>query len=213
MSTTRLRRCRTRVAVLVPLLLSAEVAMAHVPMLRGKLIDLVQRSDVVVIGTVDSVRAVGARQVDTMVRVQRQLVGAPSDSTLTFRGATRFAPRARYVFFLRHGAAGFEGIQDSGTVFPATPEDDTFYEHVVESTRHALSTDFAHRVDALCSAMIPALSASVPELRYHAALELSALAGANRGQCSAERETLRRLLAEPTLESEVRVLLGPIATH
>jgi hypothetical protein len=180
-------------------------------MLRGKLVELVQRSAVIVIGTVEQVQPVDTRLSDTVVRVEQAVIGDPPPSALTFRGPTRFAPGGRYVFFLRRTDSGFEGVQESGTIFPATSADDGLYRRTIEALHGALQLEPAARVAAVRAALIPALSASAPPLRYHAALELSALAQDGHGPTDAERRMLSRLLADADTDPALRPLLSSLA--
>lgn len=198
-------------ALVVALVASAVPVAAHVPVLRGKLVELVQRSTVIVIGTVEQVQPVDTRLTDTVVRLEQGVIGDPPRSALTFRGPTRFAPGGRYVFFLRRTDAGFAGVQEAGTIFPATSADDGLYRRTIEALQHALQLDAALRVAAVRAALIPALSAAAPPLRYHAALELSALAEDGHGPTDAERQTLGLLLADPATDPALRPLLSALA--
>jgi hypothetical protein len=185
----------------------AGVAQAHVPVLRGRLVELVRHCDTVVIGTAERVEVHGPRLIDTAVRVKHVLLGSWQPAIVTFRGPTRFAPGQRYVFFLRHGISGFEGIQESGTVFPAAPADDAIYRRTVTAIAHALHTDPSQQTDALRAALIPALSAHALPLRYHAALELAALAEGGHGPTRRERRDLQRVLARPDTDPALRPVL------
>jgi hypothetical protein len=197
---------------LVPLLALAlaGAAQAHLPVLRGRLVELVQQSDAVIIGTAERVEPRGPRLVDTVVRVTQVVLGAPLPETITFRGPTRFAPGQRYVFFLRHQGSGFEGMQASGTVFPATPADDAAYRRTVTAIAAALHGDPSRQADAVRAALIPALSAHAPPLRYHAALELAALAAGGHGPTPHEQRTLERVLARPDTDPALRPVLTPL---
>ena len=189
-------------------LMAVQPAVAHVPIVRGRLVDLVQRSDVVVIGTADRVQPVGPRLIETTMRVELLLLGSSPGSTVTFQGLTRFAPGARYVVFLHRTGNGFEGTQASGTVFPASRDNDADYRATIEAIRHALVAELAHQTDALRAALIPALSSSAPELRYHAALELSALAQDGHGPSAAERRSLQQLLSSPACDPALQPLVA-----
>jgi hypothetical protein len=195
----------------VPLLIifCAQSAAAHIPQLRGRLIDLVGQSDLVVVGTVDSVSAVDTRLKSTTVRVEGNLVGAAPERRLTFRGRARFAPGRRFVFFLRRSGAGFECVQPSGTQFPSRPEDDAAYRDAVTAIQRALAVPVADRASALRAAMIPALSAGAARLRYYAVLELASLA--HHGLTEPERRALEQLAADPESDPAVRLLVKDLA--
>jgi hypothetical protein len=193
-------------------LLAGQPAGAHVPALRGRLVDLVRRADLIVIGITNHVRPVGTRLVDTTITVDRVLVGTTSDAGMAFRGPTRFAAGGRYLFFLRRTGRGFEGAQESGTVLPVAREDDQAYQRTIDAIRGALAADAAHQADALRGALLPALSSSVPELRYHAALELSALARDGHRPSDAERQSLLQLLTSPSSDPALRPVLSHLLT-
>jgi len=182
-------------------------ATAHIQLLRGKLLDLVQRSDLVVIGTADKVTPVGTRLVDTTVTIARVLNGTTAEKHLRFRGPTRFAPGERYVFFLRRTPEGVVGAQDAGTVFPCATADDALYRTTIQALQRALRSDLATRPDSVRAALIPALTANPPPLRYNAALELSALAHAGHPPNAAERAHIEKLLHDPTTDPTLEPLL------
>lgn len=186
----------------------AAPAAAHLPVLRGRLIDLVTRSQLIVIGSARHLDPVGTRLVDVQLTVERVLVGSSTESILTFRAPTGMAPTERYVVFLRKTDAGLECAQPSGTIFPTRPEDDDGYRRTIEALATALSAPDASRIAAVRAALLPALSASAVPLRNHAALELAALARDGHGPTEAERTTLRRLLADPATDPGLRALLA-----
>jgi hypothetical protein len=185
-------------------------AAAHLQVLRGKLVDLVQRSDLIVIGTADSVVPIGTSLVDTTVTVGHVLAGTTTEQRLTFRGPTRFAPGERYVFFLHHTPTGFVGEQDSGTVFPCTPADDVIYQSTVQALTRALRTEVTARPDAVRAALLPALTANPAPLRYHAALELRALAQAGHPPNATERLRIEQLLHDPAADPALSPLLNEL---
>lgn len=187
------------------LLVIARPCAAHVPELRGRLIDLVGQSEQIVIGTVEQVRAVDARTNETRVRVEQWLVGETKDTRLTFRSRPRFAAGQRFVFFLQGQGADLECVQPSGTVFAAAPPDDAAYRDAVGAIRRAASASESERPALLRAALIPALSADAPALRYQALLELGALA--HHGLSAADRRALERLIADPTSDAALRPIV------
>ena len=205
--------CHSRTSALAGLLvlLLARPGAAHVPILHGRLIDLIRRSDVIVLGTAEQVKPAGARFIDTDLSVEDTFTNAPPEQTLTFRGPSGIAPGERYVVFLQRTASGFESIQPSGTLFPSRPADDAGYRDAVTSISQALRGDAAQQVAVVRAALIAALSASAPPLRYHAALELAALAHDGYGPTEAEQQRLTTLLASPTVDPALRPLLTSIA--
>jgi hypothetical protein len=197
-------------AVLLALLVSAAAARAHVPVLRGRLVEVVTRSDLIVIGTARHVRPSGNRLLDTDIDIEHVLVGTAPGPRLSFRGPTRFAAGERYAFFLRRMGTDFEGVQGPGTLFPARRADDAEYRRTVTGIRAALQMDVTLREDAMRRVLIRALAAAVPELRYHAALELEARSHHGEQLQPTDRAALAKLLAEPTADPLLRPLLADL---
>ena len=176
--------------------------------MRGRLIDLVSQSDLIVVGTVESVRPIDGRVHDTTVRPHDSFVGTAGADPIIFRAKRRFAPGERFVFFLRRDGGGWECVQPAGTVFPSRPVDDAAYRATVVAIQRALSVDAAERPAALRAAIIPAVSATAPPLRYHAVLELGALA--HHGLTDTERQSLQRLVVDPATDAAIRPILASL---
>ena len=190
--------------------LAGTPAIAHLPAIRGKLVELVQRSDLIVIGSADRVIPVGTSLVDTTVTIAEVLAGTADEKHLTFRGPTRFAPGERYVFFLHRTPDGFAAQQDSGTVFPCTAADDAIYRSTVQALSHALQSDVAARPDAIRAALLPALTAMSDPLRYSAALELVSLAQSGHPPTLAERARIEQLLHDKATDPALQPLLNAL---
>ena len=171
-------------------------------------IDLATRSDVIVIATVEQSKSLGSAPPNTRVRVERWLAGAATEPTLAFSGGPRVAPGARYVFFLGRDGATLACLQPNGTVFPVHAGDDRAYADAIAAIRAARGADETVRAIALRNAMIAALSAPAPALRFHAVLELAALA--HDGFPERERRALERILADPTTDPSLRPVLATI---
>ena len=189
-------------------LLFAAPTTAHLKIVQGRLIDLVQRSDVIVIGTITGERPASPQTADVVVHVDRVLAGKLNASTVAARSAADFAPTMRDVLFLRRVGSGWESIAPAGTVFPTQPHDDAAYRQTITAIRRALRHEPATRIQALRAALLPALSASAPPLRYHAALELHALTHAGHPLLPRERHTLERLVADAHTDPALRPLLS-----
>ena len=202
------RAVTPRLSIIALLVSLAQPAAAHIPPLRGRLIELVSQSDLIVAGTVEDVAPLAGRDSDTTVRVEARLLGESANPGLTFRAHSRFAPGQRFVFFLRHRDGGIECVQLSGTVFPARPEDDAAYREVVTGIARALRLGEGEREAALAAALIPALTAASPPLRYHAVLELAALA--HHGLTTAEQHALAHLMADPAADPAIRPIVTEI---
>jgi len=183
-------------------------ATAHLKIVQGRLIDLVQRSDAIVIGTVSDSRAAGPRWADVTVKIDRVLAGRSNTPTAVVRSPTGLAPASRYVLFLRRVGLNWESLAPSGTVFATQAHDDAAYQQAVAALRRALRRPPAARIAALRAALVPALSASAPPLRYHAALELRALTHAGHPLQSRERQRLERILADTRTDPALRPLLA-----
>jgi len=195
----------TRMAASLALLLLAAPAAAHLPQLRGRLIDLATQSDAIVLATVERSVSAAPQRNETTVRVERWLAGAATDEHVTFTAGPRFAAGQRYVFFLRRDPAGFTCLQPSGTVFASRPQDDRAYSEAIASIRAAGFADGELRAVLLRHAMIAALAAPAPALRFHAVLELAALA--QHGVSDSERRAIERLLGDPATDPTIRPAL------
>jgi hypothetical protein len=177
---------------------------------HGKIVDLVQRSDLIVIGRTEPPRPGGGPFQNAAIRVDRVLVGVPPASPFTFHSRARFAP-GRYVFFLHNTPSGIEGMQEAGTIFPATPEDDSAYTRTIQALHRVVHAGPPEReAAALRAALIPALSDGAPELRYHAGMELSALAQDGYPPTDAERRNLSRMLSDPGTDPALRPILSSL---
>jgi hypothetical protein len=185
-------------------------AAAHIPALHGRLVDLIRRAEIIVLGTAHQVTPVSTRVVDTTVAVDEVLTGAAPAGTITFRGPSGVATGERYVVFLRRAGSDLESIQPSGTLFPSRREDDEGYRRAIRAIAQALRGDPATQVPDLRAALIDALSASAAALRYHAVLGLSALAKDGHGPTGPERQKVNELLASPSCDPALRPLLSHI---
>jgi hypothetical protein len=192
----------------VAFLLAPSLAAAHVPQLRGRLIDLVGRSDAIVIGTVETTAPADGRLHLTTVRVDETLSGDPTRTSLRFRSRPRFAAGRRYVFFLGGAGESLECLQESGTVFPVDAGADAAYRQTIVAIRRAGVADEAERIRLLRAALIPALSAPAPELRYYAVLDLTALS--HHDLSESERRSLERLVADSTTDPAVRPVVATL---
>jgi len=192
------------------LVVTARYAGAHLPLLHGHLVDLVQRSELILIGTVVRTRELGPRSMETGVRVDRVLAGRLAEPTLNFRGAVRFGPELRYMFFLRRASVGFECVQEPVSVFPAPPADDALYQRVVGDIAAAARVESPARAERLQAALLPALTASAAPLRYEAALDLAALVDRQHSLRASERTAVKQLLASPGCDPALQALLAPL---
>lgn len=198
-------RKRSTLAMLVAMAGLVQPAAAHLPQVRGRLIDLATQGDVIVFATVEQSQRAAPRRNETRIRVARALVGAAAEETLAFIGGPRFAPGQRYLFFLRREGGDLTCLQPTGTVFAARPEDDRAYADAIAAIRAARGADENVRAVALRTAMITALGAPPAALRFHAVLELAALA--HDGFPDRERRALQRIVADPNTDPALRPVL------
>jgi hypothetical protein len=198
------------VAVAALLLTASGAAQAHLQILRGRLVDAVQRSDLVVIGRVQRAQASGARTMVVTVQVDATLQGGKADTPLVVHSPSGLAPGQRYVLFLERSVGGWRSVAPSGTLFPARAEDDSGYERAVVSIRAALDVPVDGRLSALRAALIDALSASAPALRYYAALDLVGIGHGKHSLSASERAALAHALDAPGADPNLRPLLSPL---
>lgn len=201
-------RRRTPRAVAVVLLLGwVTDAAAHVPELRGRLVDLVGRSDAIAVGTVVSSVPVDQRRNTTTVRLDGVFSGAlETGATVSFESRPRFAAGRRFVFFLGRDGTVLECLQESGTVFPTDAAADAAYRQTILAIAAALRGAAAERDAALRAALIPALSAHAPALRYYAVLDFAALT--HHGLTDEERRQLQRLVDDPSADPAIRPVIA-----
>ncbi len=183
-------------------------AAAHLPVLRGHLVEVVRQSDLVVVGRVTETRSAGAPVRETTVAVARVLRGASGEHLLVFRGRLDAAAGSRQVFFLRHAAPGLECVQPSGVIFPARAEDDEIYRDTVAAIGEALRDAGVAQGVKLRAALLPALSARPAALRYNAALDLVAFTEQGPPLGADERAKLQRLRADERTDPALRPLLS-----
>jgi len=189
------------------------VASAHIQVVHGRLVDAIQQSDLVLIGTIEDTKPLTTRSSESTIVVDRVVLGHITVSRLRVRGANRLVPGQRHALFLRRHGDTLHSVAPSGTLFPASPQDDETYRHAVETIHQALGADASTRIFALRSALIPVLSAPVSPLRYYAALDLISVDHGEHGLRADERAALQRLLSDPSTDPTLRPLLaGYLAT-
>lgn len=196
-----------RAGAVLSMLLLASAATAHVPAMKGRLVDLVNQSDLVVVGTVESVNAVSGnkRLWDDAVRVDETFIGEAPTKRIMVRSQTRLTADRRFVLFLRRSGDGYECLQPTGAVFPSRAEDDAGYRETVTAIQRGLRVPANDRAQALTGALIPALSAQSQQLRYQAVLEIAALA--HHGLSDPQRRSLEQLAAQPDADPAVKALV------
>jgi hypothetical protein len=193
------------------IILPAAPAAAHIKALRGHLIDIVGRSDVVVIAVVTQPASASATGEEISFDVVEVVLGDLTDGALKARTSARLVAGERQVVFLKREAAGYRCTQPSGTRFPATLADDGDYRRVVVAVAAALRLPDEEQIRALRAALIPALRAASMPLRYHAALDLSSLSHEGHDLSPEERKQIEAVRsaadADPTLRPILDALL------
>lgn len=191
-------------------------------MLRGHLLDLVQRAERIVVVEITSAerRPIGDSRLSGLVVAN--LHGPPRPRTLRLLSAAHLASGRRYVLFLRRQGEEIESLAPAGVVFQAPADDQRFYRHSLKRLSVALQRAEPNRTDDARAALIGALSAAPHALRYHAALNLSVLTDAGHGPTASERRRLKRLLqssSDPALAGLLASILrrsqtsGTAAAH
>lgn len=183
------------------LILAAAPAWGHINVLRGRLVDLVKQSDVVIIGVVTVPASASTSGKDLEIDVVGTIRGTIDGKSLTARTSARLMQGERQVIFLAREGDGFRCVHGSGTRFPATADDDADYRRAVEGIAAALHLPEDEQIRALRAALIPALRAKSLPLRYHAGLELTALDHDGHPLTAAERAAIERIRAEPDFDA------------
>jgi hypothetical protein len=101
-------------------------------------------------------------------------------------------------------------VHSSGVHFPATEADDADYSRAVRQIAGALRLPEAKQVSAMRTALIPALQAKALELRYHAALELAALAHPGHELTDEQRKAIEAVRGAPDLDPALAPLLDRV---
>ena len=188
---------RARQFVFVLLLLAAAgPALAHLPPIRGKLVHLVASSDAILIGIV--------HRVGGKLSIEPQQIILPKGRNqfaqrITLENGPAFPSGSRQVLFLRHSARGWISVQPPGVLFPAAKADDALYRTVIRGIARSLMTNGSERTMILRSALAAGLAARAAPLRYHAALELSALR-TGLSAASTLREAQPKASTDPALQ-------------
>jgi hypothetical protein len=202
----RIPLLRCSVSILLACVLAAP-AFAHLQRLQGHLVELTQRSALIVIASVQRVRGSGTSRAEVTATVLSTLHGDTVNGTLIFGSPSGLAAGDRCVVFLTRQGAAWENAAPSGALFLVKPDDDTVYRKLIAGLDAALARPAAQRPDALRAALISVLSAANDTLRYDAGLELVALASDGHGPDSKEREELQRLSAAKDFDPALRPLV------
>jgi hypothetical protein len=177
---------------------------AHINVLRGRLVDLVRQSDVIIIGVVTLPASLSPDRKSLGINVVETLRGELDQKALTAQTSARLINSERQVIFLKREGSGFRCVQPSGTRFPATPADDAVYRGAIDGIAAALRLPEDQQVHPLRAALIPALSSKSLPLRYHAALELSSLQHEGHELTAEERTAIEKVRSAPDFDPSLR---------
>ena len=200
------RRLLARVASLVAL--AAAPAIAHLEVAQGRLLDLVQRSDVMVVAKVRR----GGETVDDRrllpVTVLSEDGATARRATLDVPARLAVQPGRSYAFFVTRSDDSLKCIHPPGTVL-AAPHRGREYVEFDRAMRPLLPD--AH--EAAADVLLLALRADARELRFHAALALLDAVHGGHPLDASQRGALREILADQRLEDSLRPVLEPLAVE
>jgi len=197
-------------------------APGHMRAQVGSLVDLVQRSERILVGRPQPTGRAESGDSKYTVRVDVTLLGEASSESFEIVSRASFEPGVRQVFFLARtsptlaGGGGtpapqprWHSLQKPGSVYPAATPDDGAYRAVVQAARAAADQPDDKAIAALRAALIPALQAKAESLRYHATLDLLATIHREHPLTPEERERLATVVHAPAFDAQLRPLLEP----
>lgn len=182
-------------------------AAAHLQFFPGRLLDLLQRSERVVIAAVDHVEGdlASSRRL-WAVRVDGNEGEPPAPVRLTADARLALEPGKRYAFFVKGKDANLECVHPSGVVFPA----DAGGSEYVDLDRQVRPLLLHGPPRRIVDALIPRLRSPVRELRYHVALALSDAAHGEHPLDAEQQAQLREVAESPDFDAAIRPLIAPL---
>lgn len=200
----------TGVAACILLLLGtlAAPAAAHLQVAQGRLLDLVRRSERLVV-----VKVRGPGTVAGSERVLAVTVLAPDGTTarherLAVPARMALRPGRAHAFFVERIDGGWRAVHPPGAVFPA-PQRGREYVAVDRALR-PLPDD---AVAAITDVLVATVAAQSRELRLHATMALLDTVHADHPLGPRQRAALRAALAAPGFDPELQPLLAPLAAE
>ncbi len=198
------RRCGATFLFLLSAIVSP--ASAHMQLAGGRILDLIQRSERLVIAKV-----LGPGMTLDTRRVLPVLVLSESGdsavrSQIEVPARLAVQPGRSYAFFVTAGDGGWSCLQPAGTVLPAPHRGREF----VEFDR-ALRPLVPASIEEAADVLLLGLAAESRELRLHAALALLDNTHDDHPLTAAQRHTLREILAGSRLDPSLRPALAPLA--
>lgn len=193
-----------RTAVALALLLWSVGAAAHVPFLRGHLLDLVQNADRIVIARVDEATRRPAGDSRLKLTVLSTITGKPRPPAIEVLSPSYLAPGSEQVLFLKNGEE-ILSLAPRGASFASDARSRDSYRRAIGALRQAINEN--SRARSLRAVLLAALRSPAPSLRYEAALALNQLQHDGPPLTAAEAHQLKQLLADPKLDPVLAPLL------
>jgi len=186
---------------------SATLASAHLEFFTGRLLDLVQRSDRLLVAKVTKVEKAATDAVQTLT--VEWSVGDDKLESATVRAHRNlgFATGGTYAFFVTENEDAFDCIQPAGVLFPVADDGREFRE-LDAALRPLLGGPTA----PITAVLIPALRSASRELRYNVAFALRDAAHGDHPLPPAQRTELEKIMAEPSFDDTIRPLLAALIT-
>jgi hypothetical protein len=200
------RHAQTTAVWLLLAVLASAPAGAHMQVAQGRLIDLIRRSERVIIAKPHGPEEhVGDRRYlavtvlsDDGRRASRERLQVPR----------RLAVQSGrpYAFFVRRDGDGWLCLHDPGTVLPAPHRGREYVE--LDRAIRPLPAD---AVGPVTDVLLTALRSASRELRFHAAMALLDAVHADHPLEPPQRDALRAVLQHPDFDAGLRPLLEPLA--
>jgi len=194
----------SQIFVVLAIVAAASSSAAHINVLRGRLVDLVQQSDIIIVGVITLPASLSPDRKSLGIDVVATLLGELDQKALTAKTSTRLIAGERQVIFLKREGSGFRCVQPAGTRYPAAAADDAAYRAAVDGIAAALRLPDDQQVHPLRAALIPALSSKSLPLRYHAALELASLNHEGHELTVEERAAIEKVRSAPDFDPSLR---------
>lgn len=195
---------RIRSSVALALLLAVPApALAHLQIAQGRLLDLIQRSDRVLIA---KVRAGASPEGQGMrllpVALPPTATAPPTLASIEIPARLAVEVGRTYAFFVKRDGERWQCVHANGTVLPARAGGSEYIE-----LDRALRPLLRSGSDEVTDVLILALRSSTRELRQHATLALLDVVHADHPLTAAQRESLRATLAAVSFPAQFRPVL------
>lgn len=204
LATGALRRAARATALLLCASLPLPAA-AHLQFFNGRLLDLAQQSDRLVIATVDAA-APGAGDGRALWNVDIHVEpGERRGSVLSTAARMPIRVGGTYAFFVKQRDERLDCVHPAGVVFPA--EEHAAAYHALDRGLRPLLHGPPQR---LADVLLATLDTPVRELRYQVALALHDVAHGEHPLTAEQQARLAALLADAGFDAAIRPLLAPL---